>query len=202
MVIKPFIYNNIRIVAFCAAILSLFLGCDGKIEDIRAIPNITEQPSVSATKVELFHSQYGAVKLKVIATTVNVFKFQDDPKTEFPDGIIVEFFDDRMNVTSYLSANKAVYYEKENRWEAMGNVEAKNIEGTLFNTEFIEWDERKEEIKSDRFIKVTDKDAIIVGKGFKAKQDFTDWKILKPTGVFNVNQQEFVPAENSLGDPF
>jgi LPS export ABC transporter protein LptC len=195
-------YKSNGIVALLAAILFAFNSCTDKIDDIRAIPNITDHPAMSATNVELFHSQFGIVKMKVLANTVNVFNFQDEPKTEFPDGINVEFFDDKRNVTSYLSANKAVYYEKQNRWEAMGNVEAKNIEGTIFNTEYIEWDEKREEIKSDRFIKVTDKDAIIIGKGFQAKQNFTDWKILKPTGVFNVNQQEFVPAENTSSDPF
>jgi LPS export ABC transporter protein LptC len=195
-------YKSNGIVALLAAILFAFNSCTDKIDDIRAIPNITDHPAMSATNVELFHSQFGIVKMKVLANTVNVFNFQDEPKTEFPDGINVEFFDDKRNVTSYLSANKAVYYEKQNRWEAMGNVEAKNIEGTIFNTEYIEWDEKREEIKSDRFIKVTDKDAIIIGKGFQAKQNFTDWKILKPTGVFNVNQQEFVPEENTSSDPF
>lgn len=201
MVINSYIKEN-GIVAFLAAILFLFSGCTDKIDDIRAIPNITDHPAMSATKVELFHSQYGIVKMKVIANTVDVYNFQDEPRTEFPDGIVAEFFDDKMNVTSYLSANKAIYYEKQNRWEAMGNVEAKNIEGTIFNTEFIEWDEKKEEIKSDRFIKVTDNDAIIIGKGFKAKQNFTDWKILKPTGVFSVSQREFIPNENADSDPF
>jgi LPS export ABC transporter protein LptC len=202
MVSTPSIISRFRIVAFVAAVLNLFSGCVDKIDDIRAIPNITEHPAMSASKVVLYHSQYGIVKLKVVASTVNVYNFQDEPKTEFPDGIVVEFFDDKMNVTSYLSANQAVYFEKQNRWEATGNVEAKNIEGTIFNTEFIEWDERQGDIKSNRFIKVTDKDAIIIGKGFKAKQDFTDWKILKPTGVFNVNQQEFVPDENTAAEPF
>ena len=148
-------------------------------------------PGLSANKVELLHSQYGKVKLKVITQTVNVFSYQEEPKTEFPDGIVVEFFDDSMNVTSYLSANRAVYYENDNRWEAMGDVEAKNIEGTLFNTEYIEWDEKNEVIKSDRFIKVTEKDAIIIGRGFRAKQDFTDWEIFNISGDFSINKSEF-----------
>ncbi|HPW65990.1 MAG TPA: LPS export ABC transporter periplasmic protein LptC [Salinivirgaceae bacterium] len=180
-----------RIATILVAVLFLFNACAEGIHNNRNIPDIVNYPGLSANKVELLHSQYGTVKLKVKAQTVNVFSYQEEPKTEFPDGIVVEFFDDSMNVTSYLSANKAVYYEKDNRWEAIGNVEAKNIEGTLFNTEYIEWDEKTELIKSDRFIKVTEKDAIILGRGFRAKQDFTDWKIFDISGDFSINKSEF-----------
>ena len=186
-------YNYGRALTFVVMALPFFFACTDAIDDIRSNPNITDLPSMSAKTVELFHSQYGEVKLRVKAATVNVFSLEENPRTEFPDGIHVEFLDKNRNVTSYLSANKAVYHEKENRWEAMGNVEAKNIEGTIFNTEYLEWDEKKEVIKSDHFVKVTDQDGIIYGKGFLARQDFTDWRILKPTGEFNVNQNEFVP---------
>ena len=46
-------------------------------------------------------------------------------------------------------------------------------------------------IKSDRFIKVTEKDAIIIGRGFRAKQDFTDWEIFNISGDFSINKSEF-----------
>lgn len=185
-----------RIAAILVAVLFLFNACAEGIQDNRDIPDIVNYPGLSANNMELFRSQYGKVHLKVKAQTVNVFSYQEEPKTEFPDGIVVEFFDDNMNVTSYLSANKAVYYEKENRWEAIGNVEAKNIEGTLFNTEYIEWDEKTELIKSDRFIKVTDKDAIFIGRGFRAKQDFTDWKIFNISGDFRIDKSEFYPDDD------
>ena len=158
---------------------------------------------MSAENMDMFHSQYGKVNLRVVAKTVNLYSMLEEPRTEFPNGIVVEFFDDSMNVTSYLSANNAIYYEKEQRWEAYGDVEAKNAEGTVFNTEFLEWDENSEEIKSDKYIRVTDKDGIIVGHGFRARQDFTDWKIFKTTGVFNVDQKDFGPAQNETEDrPF
>ncbi len=189
-----------RIVAIIATVLFLFNSCTSGINDNRTIPDIVYYPQMSASKVELYYSQYGIIKFKVNAQTVNVFSYQEDPKTEFPDGILVEFLDDSMNITSYLSANKAIYYEKQNRWEAMGNVEAKNIEGTIFNTEFIEWNEKSELIQSERFIKVTDKDAVIIGRGFRAKQDFTDWKIFNITGDFNINKSEFSSEEKAEDD--
>lgn len=180
-----------RIVAIFATILFMFYACTEGIDDIRTIPDIINYPAMTVTNAELFHSQYGKVKLKVSAKTIEVYSYLEDPKIEFPEGILVEFFDDNQNITSYLTADKATYFENKSRWEALGNVEAKNVEGTVFNTEYIEWDEKEEIIKSDRFIKVTEKDAIIVGRGFRAKQDFTDWKIFNISGDFNINQRDY-----------
>ncbi|MDD2562669.1 MAG: LPS export ABC transporter periplasmic protein LptC [Salinivirgaceae bacterium] len=197
-------YNSGGLIALFAICLPLFFySCTDKIDEMRSVPNIVDLPSMTAENMDMYHSQYGKVNLHVVAKTVNLFSMIEQPKTEFPNGILVEFFDENMKITSYLSANEAVYYEKELRWEASGNVEAKNAEGTIFNTEFLEWDENSEEIKSDKSIRVTDNDGIIVGRGFRAKQDFTDWKIYKTTGVFNVNQKDFAPIQTDSEDtPF
>lgn len=186
-----------RLITLMIISLPLFFSCGtDTIDEIKNIPNITDMPSMSAENMNLLRSQDGKINIRVLAKTVNAYTLTEGPKTEFPHGILVEFFNDSMLVTSYLSADRAVYFEKEKRWEAYGKVEAKNEQGTVFNTEYLEWDEEKEAIQTEKYIQVTDKDGIIVGRGFRAKQDFTDWEILKPTGVFNVDQKDFIPPSN------
>ncbi len=180
--------HRVKITVFSTVVFTLFTTCAPGIDEVRNIPDITEMPTLSVKNMELLHSQHGRVRLKIKSQTVNLYSFKENSKTEFPHGIYVEFLSDDQTVISFLKANHAIYYEKEARWEATGNVEAMNSEGTIFNTEYIEWDERKGIIQSDKYIKVTDKDAIIVGTGFTAKQDFTDWKILRPTGILSVEQ--------------
>ncbi|HON18733.1 MAG TPA: LPS export ABC transporter periplasmic protein LptC [Salinivirgaceae bacterium] len=183
-------YKKLKMAILTIAIFSLLSSCAPGIDQVRNIPDITEMPTLSAKNITLFHSQYGKTRLRIQASTVNVFSMIETPKTEFLEGIYVEFLSDSLTATSFFKADKAIYFEKENRWEATGNIEAMNIEGTRFNTEFIEWDERTGLIQSNQYIKVTDKETIIVGNGFKAKQDFTDWKILNPTGIFTIDQKD------------
>lgn len=186
-------HNGIIVIIIITMIPFLF-GCKNNIE-MSSIPDIMDNPSMSATDLDLYQSQYGKQTLRIIAKTVNIYSFQEEPTTEFPDGIVVEFFDENNNISSYLSANSAVYYETKDRWEAFGDIEAKNVEGTIFNTEYIEWSQETGEIRSDKFIKITDKDGVVYGRGFRSKQDFTDWTVLNPTGDFLIDQKEFT-SEN------
>lgn len=183
--------HNGIIVVIIITIIPLLFSCKNDFE-ISTIPNITEQPGMSATDLDLYQSQNGKQILRLVAKKVNIYLFQEEPTTEFPDGIKVEFFDENKQITSYLSADSAVYYETKNRWEAFGNVEAQNVEGTIFNTEYIEWNQETENVTSNKFIKITDKSGVVYGRGFKAKQDFTEWKVFAPTGEFVVEQNGFV----------
>jgi len=172
--------------------LFLFLfGCKNKFGQLPNIDDITDHPTLSAVDIDLYQSQNGKTNLRIIAHIVNVYSFQEEPTTDFPEGINVEFFDEDGVVTSYFRANSAIYYDKQNRWEAFGDIQAQNIEGAVFNTEYIEWDEISGEIKSDRAVKITDKEGTFYGRGFRSKQDFTDWTILNPTGEFLIDQNEF-----------
>jgi LPS export ABC transporter protein LptC len=184
--------NNGIIVFLAFTVLPFLVGCKQTFDEYSHIPNITDYPMMSATDIDLYQSQNGKKTLRIIAQTVNMFSFREAPTTEFPDGIMIEFFDESGTVSSYLSANSAIYYEKENRWEAFGNIEAQNVEGAIFNTEYIEWNEKEELIKSDKAVKITDKDGIFFGRGFRSKQDFTDWTILHPTGDFLFDQNEIL----------
>lgn len=186
-----------RITVFAVA-LPLAVSCGSELRRLDDIPNIQDFPQISAVDIDLYHSVDGVVKLNVKAHKANIYSFREEPETEFPEGIHVEFFDDQRNVTSYFTADRAIYHEKQAQWEGFGNIEAKNIEGTIFNTEYLIWDEASGEIRSDRFVKVTDTDGVITGTGFRARQDFTDWHIYKTTGMFKIDDS-FTGSQGSQG---
>ena len=50
------------------------------------------------------------------------------------------------------------------------------------------WDEGKELLSSDEFVKISTKDEIIYGEGFEANQDFSKYKIFKVKGRITINQ--------------
>ena len=54
-------------------------------------------------------------------------------------------------------------------------------------TEELIWDEKKEKVYSNKFVKITKPDEKIYGYGVEANQDFTRWKINAIEGELKVD---------------
>ena len=76
--------------------------------------------------------------------------------------------------------------------EARKNVVVVNQKGDRLNTEHLIWDEKKQKLISDEFVKITTKDQIIYGDGFEANEDFTKYKIFKTRGTIPINTSTHV----------
>ncbi|MEL6945221.1 MAG: hypothetical protein AAFO82_21425 [Bacteroidota bacterium] len=55
-------------------------------------------------EVEMLYSDSAKVQVRITAPTMLRYT-ERNVKQEFPDGLLVEFFDGRQNVSGYLSAN-------------------------------------------------------------------------------------------------
>jgi hypothetical protein len=65
-----------------------------------------------------------------------------------------------------------------------------NERGEQLTTEHLIWDERRQMLNSDEFVKITTKDEIIYGNGFEANQDFSQYRIFNIKGIISVNAEE------------
>jgi len=52
------------------------------------------------------------------------------------------------------------------------------------------WDERREIIYSDKFVKISTGTDVIIGEGFEADQTFERWKILKVKGTISIDMNK------------
>jgi LPS export ABC transporter protein LptC len=111
----------------------------------------------------------------------------ENPYIEMPKGVHALFYDDQLNVKSRLDADYGIRYEKEQKMEARKNVVVINEKGDMLNTEHLIWDERKEKLLSNEFVKITTKDEIIYGNGFEANQNFTKYRIFNIKGTLSIN---------------
>ena len=48
------------------------------------------------------------------------------------------------------------------------------------------WDQNKEKIYSDRFIRIEQVDKVLTGYGFESNQQMTEYQIYNNTGIFTV----------------
>jgi len=113
-----------------------------------------------------------------------------EPMTIMPKGLFLVFFNEKGKESTTLKANYGVEYRQSRRMEARYNVEVVNITGEKLNTEHLVWDENTKMITSDAFVKITTAKEIIMGKGLKSNQDFTQYEILEVTGVIKVEDNQ------------
>ncbi len=169
----------------------LFLwACENDIQEVNDLANDEIIPMEVQEDLYLTYSDSSTVKMELKASLAENYPHLEEPKLEFPEGIKVKFFDGRGEEDSRLRANHAIQYVNKRLWEATGNVVVLNKKGERLDTEKLFWNERDKKIYSDDFVKITTPEEIIMGEGFEADQNFTNYTISKVTGQILVDDEE------------
>ena len=184
---KFYIYKSI--IALTIGVVML-LSCENDIKQLNSITDIKNFPTQSARNIEILYSDSAIVKLKIIAAVMARYTTEDEPYVEFPEGLEVLFYNQDKLVESSLTANYAIYHEKDDIWEVKDNVVVVNKKGDIINTEEMIWNKKTETISSDKFVKITKKDEIIYGDGFDADQNFINYTIHNIKGILNLNSTQ------------
>ena len=172
----------IKIFYWFFIVIVLSISCTSDMDKIKTVTNINDLPDEWAKNIEIVHLD--SAKITMIVKASELFKYDnvDEAYTEFKKGLNVKFYNEEGTQDSEMSANYAKRIDKTAIWEARNNVVAINREGTKLNTELLYWDENKEIIYTDKFVKVTEGESILYGNGLESNQEFTEWRILHPTG--------------------
>lgn len=180
-----------KVFSFVLLIVLISSGCKNDIETINALNAELKIPDQVAYDVETVYHDSGLLQGKIIAPEINIYNDDEDPHTEFPQGIEVYFYDSLENVTAKINAGYAVYFSDEQLWEARNKVFAENsIEKATLETEQLFWDEKNKKIYSRMFSTITNPDGIFYGdNGFDANQDLTDWTLRSSRGTAIVEEQ-------------
>jgi LPS export ABC transporter protein LptC len=179
MAISNFIRN-----ATWALLPVLLLSC-GK-QEIKA-PQEYEGPLREAENVEMFYTESERVKVKMNAALV--YEYQNGDR-EFPKGIYLEFYTPEGIMESTLKANEAFYFKEQNQWRGRGKVEVRNVaKNEQLNTEELFWKPADERIFTDKFVTIRQQGDVIYGEGLEAKQDMSDYEILKPYGEMDYQEE-------------
>jgi LPS export ABC transporter protein LptC len=168
---------------------ALLSSCEKKPEVVRDL-QIKDLPSMSGRNVETMYSDSGKVTLVVRAPLIQQFTTKDDPHTLFPEGLTVLFYDKGSKPQASLTAKYARYTDKDEQWELRDSVVAVNTAGDILETELLYWNEPRESVWSDRFVRITGKDQIIMGTGFESDPRLTKWRIKNVTATIYVENEQ------------
>ncbi len=171
-------------------IIAMLFACKNKMSEVVAIDFNDTLPDISAKNISFTFSDSAKVQIRLMGPVMYAYE-GDDGYMVFPDGFKVEFYDSLFNITTTITGEYGKHYQKERMMEARKNVVVTNFESgeTLYTEEMI-WDQKKEIIYSNKFVKITSDDGVIFGDGLEANQDFSKRKIINPSGEIEVKEDE------------
>ena len=165
------------------AVMLLFLSaCGGKGKKLaEAIDENDSLPDMRTTGVTSLVSDSGMIRYKILTEEWLIYSKRNPPYWAFEKGVYLEKFDTLFHVDASIKADTAYYYEKKKLWELRGNVHIQSQRGDRFDTELMFWDQDKEKIYSDRFIRIEQPERILTGYGFESNQEMTEYQIFNNT---------------------
>ncbi|WP_423129178.1 LPS export ABC transporter periplasmic protein LptC [Gaoshiqia sp. Z1-71] len=183
-------YSHVSIAILLTGIAMLFFSCANKIEKIKEFSAGDKLPTMDAEQFEMIYSDSTIVRFKLITPKLLRYDQEKVPFTEFPEGIEIEKFNEKMKVVSVITSDYALYYTREKKWIAKNNVVAINQDGDSLKTEELIWEEAKGKFYSEQFVKIIRTDQIITGIGFESDQDMSNWEIKKVKGTLYLDVAE------------
>lgn len=174
------------IYSFMIALSCLGFGCNAELKDPDKAETYTG-PLIENHDVVTLFSDSARLQVKLMAPVQQEFENGDGV---FPKGLYVKFYGDPGQITSTLKANYGKQDRRKNLYIAQGNVIVENLQKKeKLETEELYWDKNKGKIYTDKFVRITTAEEILTGEGLRANQDFTNWRILKPTGSFSLKKE-------------
>jgi LPS export ABC transporter protein LptC len=165
-------------------VLLVFLSCcKPSVKDIKK-KVVYKGPVAETTNVSTLYSDSARLQIKLSAPLQLQYENQDGI---YPKGIFMTFFDRQGKVTNTVRANYGKYDKQKDQYFIRGNVVLENaVKKETLRTEELFWEKNTRKIHTDKFVTIqTDRD-ILKGQGLTANQDFSDYEILKPTGIFSL----------------
>lgn len=175
-------------------------ACVNDVNEVEAFLSKFQTDVEVAKDVVILYSDSAVVRVRISGPTMLQYLDKEDPRQEFPDDVLVEFFGSDKSINSTLSAKYGVRHERQERVVVRDSVVWKNVEGDKLETMELIWSEAEGKIYTDHFVVITRPDKIIYGRGFEADSDFTKWRILAPEGTIFLNDEDKKPAEKPFAD--
>jgi len=162
------------------------VACEDSTKSPAEMP-MYEGPTVTFENFVTQRTEDGILKAKLKAKKQLTFENGDQ---SYPDGIFIIFFEENKDTTATLLGNEATYNKEKNLYRVWGNVRINNREKKQkLNTEELFWEPEKKEVYTDKFVVIETEGEIIQGEGMTAADDFSTYRVLKPTGSFLIEEE-------------
>ncbi|MBA4322499.1 MAG: LPS export ABC transporter periplasmic protein LptC [Odoribacter sp.] len=158
-------------------LLAIFLlSCDRKMDVIKK-DDILSLPTLTVKDFETIYTDSAKLQLVLSSSLMERYTNVKPPYSEFKNGIQVLFYDGHKAPVASFTSKYARYLDDKRLWELKDSVVAVNEKKERLETELLYWDQEKELVYTDRAVRITSEDEIVVGIGMESNPRFTKWWI-------------------------
>ena len=143
---------------------------------------------MSTYNVNTIISDSGRISYKVEADEWKIYDRRKPPHWSFEKGVYLEKYDKEMQIEATIKCDTAYYFNEQKLWKLIGNVNIVNPKEERFYTNLMFWDQEKERLYSDSYIKIEQADQMTEGIGFSANQDLSVWEIKNTKGIYAIEE--------------
>jgi LPS export ABC transporter protein LptC len=165
----------------------MVLSCENKIPVIQKADILT-LPTLTGRNVKTVLDDSGKVQLIMKTPILEQYDKATPPYTEFRSGIKVVLFN--TNRDSVRVSSKYAKCTSNNLWELHDSVVVINELDEKLETEVLFWNQEKDLIYTDRFVKMTSEDEVIQGIGFESDSHLTKRRIFKETAIIYLKDEK------------
>ena len=177
-------------IASLAVVVLIFLtSCQEKQYNAPAIECRDSLAVMSTYGVSTLISDSGRISYRIDAEEWLVFDKRQPPYWAFEKGVYLEKYDYDLNIEATIKCDTAYYYSEQKLWKLIGNVDIRNPKNERFFTDLMYWDQDKEKIYSDAYIKIEQEDQMTEGVGFSSNQSMTLWEIKNTKGIYAIKEE-------------
>ncbi len=176
------------------------VGCENDVNEVKQLG--VKKPGIEEGKdIVSYLSVAGVMKAKLMAPLLLRYQGDSALKSEFPNSLYVEFYNDSAKVGTKLRAKYGRYLEQDRKVFLRDSVVIIRVNGdTLFTSELY-WDQTLGRFYTDKFVEIYQKEPrqkLFAKNGFTANQEFTDYTFfqLQPGSFFILPDSTATPIKN------
>jgi LPS export ABC transporter protein LptC len=176
------------------------VGCENDVNEVKQLgvkkPGIEEGRNIVS-----YLSVEGVMKAKLMAPILLRYQGDSALKSEFPNSLYVEFYNDSAKVETRLRAKYGRYLEQDRKIFLRDSVVIIRVNGdTLFTSELY-WDQTMGKFYTDKFVEISQKEPrqkLFAKKGFSSNQELTQitYNELQPGSFIILPDSTAVPIKN------
>ena len=164
-------------------------SCQNNPQKMKALVKDSEEPVVVSQGVEWLYTKQGIATHRL--TSPKVLRFEGQKGyIEFPQGLEVFSFNTHGEQEAFMKSDYAIQHLDDKTIEARGGVFLENFKGEKLETEFLVWDEKREQIFTNALVKITKQGQLIIGEGFESNTSFSKYTLKNSRGIINLDQEE------------
>jgi len=118
----------------------------------------------------------------------DVIRYYEEPERVEADGVVVDFYNEDEEYYSTLVADSGSVDRETSDMKAIGNVVITNRDGVRLETDWIQWFQEEEKIRTDAFVTIRREKRILTGYGLEADPGLEETEIKRDVVVFTVEE--------------